>query len=256
MNLQNKHWSYQVLAMVGLLVSMSLAFTRPATTDLSGINTGENVKTVATEKTTRSIKEEKTGLYDSLNLNAHGLSRQAFEYALAGYNRLLNEGKIFKNNILSILDFSLPSGKKRLFVIDLASGELVFNTYAAHGRNSGSDMATQFSNQPNSFKSSLGFYVTGGTYTGKHGESLRLNGEEEGINDNAMSRGIVIHSAAYADESIVAQQGFIGRSQGCPALPQSIAKNVIEKIKDGSCLFLYSPDKYYTTHSKILNDGI
>ena len=240
--------------MIGLL-GMSFAFTSPNAPSTSEINTLTIAKTITTVKS-GSLMVEKIGLYDSLGLSTLGLSRQAFEYALTGYSQLLNEGKIVKNNILSILDFSLPSGKKRLFVIDLEAGQLVFNTYAAHGRNSGSDMATQFSNQANSFKSSLGFYVTGATYNGKHGESLRLNGEEEGINDNALARGIVMHSAAYADESIVNQQGYIGRSQGCPALPQNIARNVINTIKDGSCLFLYSPDKYYTSHSKILKEGI
>jgi hypothetical protein len=255
MKLKNKHWSYQVLVMVGILVGTSFAFTSPVASPLSEINMVSSAKTAFTEKAT-SVVDEKMGLYESLELNSYGLSRQAFEYALSGYSQLLNEGKIIKNNILSILDFSLPSGKKRLFVIDLEAGQLVFNTYAAHGRNSGSDMATRFSNNPNSFQSSLGFYVTGETYKGKHGESLRLNGEEEGINDNAMARGIVIHSAAYADEEIVARQGFIGRSQGCPALPQKMAQKVINTIKNGSCLFLYSPDKYYTSNSKILNEGI
>ena len=258
MKLRNKHRSYQILAMVSMLVCMSFGFTSPDASYLAVNNASTaTIETKATKsEKAKSILEEKIGLYESLGLNSRGLSREAFEYALAGYSRLLNEGKIIKNNILSILDFTLPSGKKRLFVIDLETGELVFNTYAAHGRNSGTEMATQFSNQPNSFKSSLGFYVTGQTYNGKHGESLRLNGEEQGINDNAMSRGIVIHSAAYADEEIVSRQGFIGRSQGCPALPQNIAKNVINTIKNGSCLFLYSADKNYTINSKILNQGI
>ncbi|MCW3088610.1 MAG: hypothetical protein JWQ78_1996 [Sediminibacterium sp.] len=248
--MKNKHWSYQIVAMVGMLVCMSFGFTRPATTSSSVMVTTATTAATAT----KSVIEEKMGLYDSLDLAGLGLSREAFEYGLTGYQHLLAQGKILKNNLLSILDFSLPSGKKRLFVIDITTGELVFNTYAAHGRNSGTAMATDFSNQANSFKSSLGFYVTGETYNGKHGESLRLNGEEEGINDNALARGIVMHSAAYADESIVASQGYIGRSQGCPALPENIARDVITKIKNGSLLFLYSPDKTYASRSKILNE--
>jgi hypothetical protein len=253
MKLKNRLRNGQVLSLVGMLICLSFAFTFPAKQN-SNI-TATVTKSVSGEKS-RSAVDEKMGLYDSLELSTKGLSRQAFEYALTGYNNLLNEGKIVKNNILSILDFSLPSGKKRLFVIDLEAGQLVYNTYAAHGRNSGTDMATQFSNQPNSFKSSLGFYVTGDTYTGKHGESLRLNGEEQGINDNALARGIVMHSAAYADENIVATQGYIGRSQGCPALPQNMSKNIINTIKNGSCLFLYSPNKDYMAHSKILRNAI
>lgn len=208
---------------------------------------------VATTATAKSTISEKMVLYDSLGLGALGLSRQAFEYALTGFNNLLHAGKIRKDNLLSILDFSLPSGKKRLFVIDLVAGELIFNTYAAHGRNSGASVATRFSNRMNSYQSSLGFYITGDTYNGKHGTSLRLEGEDQGFNDNALARGIVMHSASYVDESIIASQGFIGRSQGCPALPGNVYKDVIEKVKNGSCLFMYSPDKNYLTHSKILN---
>ena len=113
-------------------------------------------------------------------------------------------------------------------------------------------MASEFSNQPESNKSSLGLYLTGGTYIGKHGFSLRLLGEEKGINDNANSRAIVMHSAAYVSESAIKMQGFIGRSLGCPALPDHMNKPIIEKIKNGSCLFLYSPDKHYAVHSAIV----
>lgn len=245
--LKNKHWSAGILVAAGMLVWMSMAFTSSKT-----VASKTEVKTEVAAKS--SMVETKMSIYDNLGLEALGLSRQAFEYALTGFNNLLNAGKIRKDNLLSILDFSLPSGKKRLFVIDIAASELVYNTYAAHGRNSGTAVATQFSNEMNSYKSSLGFYITGDTYTGKHGESLRLEGEEEGINDNALARGIVMHSASYVDEDVVAHQGYIGRSQGCPALPGNISKEVINKIKNGSCLFLYSPDKNYVSHSKILND--
>ncbi|MEO8172073.1 MAG: murein L,D-transpeptidase catalytic domain family protein [Sediminibacterium sp.] len=243
----NKHWSLRALAIVGVFVCMSLAFTNSKTNATTAV-----VNTVTT--TTNSMVAEKMPLFDSLELGALGLSREAFEFALTGFNNLVNAGKIKKDNLLSILDFSLPSGKKRLFVIDITTGELVFNTYAAHGRNSGTSVATKFSNNTNSYQSSLGFYITGETYNGKHGTSLRLEGEEKGINDNALARGIVMHSASYVDESIVARQGYIGRSQGCPALPGNIYKDVINKIKDGSCLFLYSPDKYYASHSKMVNN--
>lgn len=200
-----------------------------------------------------SPANEKMNLYEDLNLNSLGLSREAFAFALTGFKNLLAEGKISKDNLLSILDFTLPSGKKRLFVIDLIREELIFHTYASHGKNSGKIIPTKFSNNNNSNQSSLGFYITSNTYNGKHGESLRLLGEENGINDKALQRGIVMHSAAYVDESIIASQGFIGRSQGCPALPKNISNNIINKIKDGSCLFIYSPDRYYLTHSKMIH---
>ncbi len=193
----------------------------------------------------------KVALYQQLGLEAMGLSRVAFQYALNGWNALLKEGKIKKDNILSILDFSLPSGEKRMFVIDLELGKLLFNTYASHGKNSGNNIPTHFSNRQNSNQSSLGFYVTGDTYNGKHGTSLRLQGEESGINDNALSRGIVVHGAEYVNEQVAEQRGSIGRSQGCPAIPQHLSKPIIDQIKNGSCLFIYSPNKEYLRKSAI-----
>ena len=192
-------------------------------------------------------------VYDSLKLNTLGLSKQAFDYALKGFNYLKSLGKVHNDDILSIVDFSLPSSKKRLFILDMTNFKVLFNTYVAHGRNSGKEYANQFSNENESYKSSLGFYVTGDTYSGNHGFSLRLEGEESGINDNALNRGVVMHSAWYVDESIVKSQGYIGRSQGCPAIPESLHKPIIEKIKNGTCLFLYSPDLNYINHSKILH---
>ncbi len=242
----NPRKSRQILLVLGLFTVLNLAFT----------NRDNSLRAVP--EASISLKAEAGGkffLYEKLGLEAMGLSREAFAYALNGFNNLLNAGKIQKENILSILDFSLPSGQKRLFVIDLQLGELVFNTYASHGKNSGKVIPTDFSNNDNSNKSSLGFFVTGNTYNGKHGCSLRLEGEETGINDHAASRGIVMHSAEYVNESLAKKQGFIGRSQGCPALPQKVARNIIEKIKNGSCLFIYSPDKYYAAHSKMIQNG-
>lgn len=235
------------------VLCMSFAFNRPAspvpsvTEPISFTNTSTTVPASVT--TTRAL------LYDQLELANLGLSREAFDYAIQGYDQLLSEGKLRKDHVLSIADFSLPSGKKRLFVIDLESGELLFNTYVSHGRNSGKALATNFSNQFNSFKSSLGFYITSGTYNGKHGQSLRLEGEEAGINDNAMSRGIVMHSAAYVGAHVAAQQGYIGRSQGCPALPENLYKPIIETIKNGSCLFIYSADAHYLANSRLIGKG-
>lgn len=197
----------------------------------------------------------KVSVYDSLKLQTLGLSEMAYQTALKGFNSLCAAGKIANNSIVSIVDFSLPSSQKRLFVIDLKNFKLLFNTYVAHGRNSGKEFANQFSNDPESFKSSLGFYVTKDTYNGAHGFSLHLEGEEKGINDNAYSRSIVMHSAAYVGENIVKSRGFIGRSLGCPALSSKVFKPIIEKIKNGSCLFLYSPDAHYLSHSRLLNQA-
>jgi L,D-transpeptidase catalytic domain len=193
----------------------------------------------------------KSSIYDSLHLNGLGLTRAAFEEGLSGLTLLIAAGDIQNCNILSIADLSLPSSKKRLFVIDVNACKLIFNTYVSHGKNSGKEMATQFSNEPNSYESSLGFYVTGDAYVGHHGYSLKLNGKEEGINNNAFARGIVIHSACYVNERMAAINGYIGRSEGCPAIPQKWHRKLIEKIKNGTCFFLYSADKFYATHSKM-----
>lgn len=238
--LQKPSWHFLLVATIGILVCMRMTFLKPVES-----NATMGKYTIAA----KSFFEEKRELYESLHLNSLGLSQQAFTNALTGVEKLTASGGISRNDIITIIDFSLPSSKKRLFVINLATGELIFNTYAAHGRNSGTNIASHFSNEKNSFQSSLGFFVTGKTYTGKHGASLRLEGKEKGINDNAMARGIVMHSADYVDESIIAQQGYIGRSLGCPALPANSYQAIIEKIKNGTCLFIYSADKFYTTHS-------
>lgn len=195
-------------------------------------------------------------LYETLSLDSLGLSPEAYQYALQGYDRLLKEGKLRNDDILSIVDFSLPSTKKRLFVIDLASGKLLFNSLVSHGRNSGKDMATAFSNAPESFKTSLGFYVTGKTYRGAHGYSLKLEGEEEGINNNAMDRGIVMHAANYVNEKLARMQGYIGRSLGCPAVPPALHKKIISKIQNGTCLFMYSPDVKYLASTKMFQHAV
>lgn len=191
-------------------------------------------------------------LFDSLKLGKLGLGRRAYDYAMLGYNVLKVKNKLSNDKILSIIDFSLPSGKKRLFVIDVKNYKLLFVTYVAHGKNSGLDKALYFSNEPESNKSSVGFYTTQTTYSGEHGYSLRLIGQEIGYNNNALERDIVVHSADYVDESIVKSQGYIGRSLGCPALSPAIYKQVINKIKSGTCLFVYGNDASYITNSKFL----
>jgi len=194
---------------------------------------------------------DSNNIYDSLHLDSLGLTRCAFTQGLSGLGMLFAAGDIKNANILSIVDLSLPSSKKRLFVIDVNTCTLVYNTYVSHGRNSGRKMATQFSNQPNSYESSLGFYVTGDTYIGHHGYSLKLDGKEEGINDNAFARGIVMHCAEYVNARMAATKGYIGRSEGCPAIPVKWHKKLIEKIKNGTCLFFYSADKFYAAHTKM-----
>lgn len=195
------------------------------------------------------------GMYDSLRLNVMGLSQQAFKYAMQGFNFLVKAGQLSNDKIISIVDFSLPSCKKRLFIIDLEKMDVIFNTYVAHGVNSGKEFANSFSNIPQSNKSSLGFYETMDTYNGKNGYSLHLMGLEKGINDKADRRAIVMHGADYVNEDLIQSQGYIGRSWGCPAIPENLHKPIINTIKNGTCLFIYSPDKKYLSHSRILKNA-
>lgn len=209
----------------------------------------------ASESLKMNVNFKRVILYDSLQLDTLGLSKEAFIDALKGFDYLRSIGKLANDNVLTIADFSLPSNQKRLFVIDMDTYKVLYNTYVAHGRNSGKEFANRFSNSPRSNMSSLGFYVTQNTYFGENGFSLRLQGEEKGINDNAEKRAIVIHCADYVSEKWIRDLGYIGRSLGCPALPRKFAKPIIETIKDGSCFFIYSPIKKYISKSELLQQG-
>lgn len=187
-------------------------------------------------------------LYDSLHLEAAGLSREAFRYAWYGFREAE-----FSKPVLAIADFSQSSRNKRLYVIDFSTNQVVLNTYVAHGRNSGQEFASKFSNVNSSFQSSLGFYRALNTYQGKHGLSMRLQGLEKNINDQALARAIVMHGADYVSEDFIRQTGRLGRSLGCPAISQAEHESLIKLLRDGAGLFLYYPDADYLAHSKILH---
>lgn len=191
-------------------------------------------------------------VYDSLKLNVCGLSEHAFDYAVKGFEYLRAQGRIANDNIISIADFTRPSSEKRLFVIDLKNCKVLFNTYVAHGQGSGQAMANNFSNIPESYQSSLGFYETEGTYMGKNGYSMHLAGLEKGINDNAEERAIVMHGAPYVSEDFIHTKGFLGRSWGCPAVPEQMNRPIIDKIKNGTCLFIFSENSRYLKSSALL----
>lgn len=195
---------------------------------------------------------EEPSLYDELQLSQTGLSKDIFNKALTGWSALLKTQNTINANILSIADLSQSSNLKRLYVIDMSNKKILFNTYVAHGRNSGEEFAYSFSNKPNSYQSSLGFYLTENTYLGAHGISMRLKGIEKGINDVAEQRGIVMHGAPYVCESFIKQNGRLGRSQGCPAVPQELCEPIVNSIKGGSCLFMYYPDSSYLRKSVLL----
>jgi len=215
-----------------------------------------NIPAPAEKKLTRSVDSVSLissfhSVYDSLHLAASGLNKKAFDLARNGFMKMLQQGKVANDSVISIVDFSQPSNSKRFYVVDIKNYKVLFNTLVSHGRNSGTVWAQSFSNKTSSYKSSLGFYVTGSTYRGSNGYSLKLSGLENGINSNALRRAIVMHGAEYVDESYIQKQGYIGRSQGCPAVPMPEAKEIINTIKDGSCLFIYSPDKSYTQRSRL-----
>ena len=174
-------------------------------------------------------------------------SLPVLELALNGYAQLQDK---LKKPLLTVIDYSLPSTKKRLWIIDLEQQKILLHTVVAHGRNSGALLAEKFSNRPESYQSSLGFFQTGEAYQGKHGYSLRLDGLEVGINDKARARAIVIHGADYAKETVAATAGRLGRSLGCPAVPPDLSTPLIKLIKEGSLLFIYGKDPNYLRMSK------
>lgn len=178
------------------------------------------------------------------------VSFEVFNTAIQGYRQIDN---IKKKNVVTIIDFSKPSTEKRFFVIDLENKQLLYKCFVAHGKNSGENYAKSFSNQSHSLKSCLGFFLTAETYFGKHGYSLRLDGLEKSINDNARAREIVIHGAEYVSQQFIKKYGRLGRSWGCPALPLETSKEVIDKISNGSCLFIYGVDNYYKENSNFNN---
>lgn len=196
-------------------------------------------------------------VYNDASLKRAGLSFDVFQKAFVGYHNFRQQQLIApSNSVLTVIDFAKPSREKRLWIINLQSKKLLYNTLVAHGRNTGEDKALKFSNQPNSFMSSIGFYLTDKTYFGKHGLSLRLNGMDTKYNSNAMERAIVVHGADYVSDAFVKQYGRLGRSLGCPALPQEVSKDVINLIKDNSCLYINGSDRSYTSDYLNANNAV
>jgi hypothetical protein len=193
-------------------------------------------------------------IYSVVKLAETGLDRTVFDLAIKGLKKLEYNGKLLNPNIVTIADYSQSSNKKRLYVIDLKNKKLLFNTYVAHGRNTGDEFARSFSNAEGSLKSSLGFYITENPVVGSHtGFALMIKGIEKGFNDHAVKRAIIIHAAEYATENFIKKYGRLGRSLGCPALPPDLNKPIIESIKGGTCLFIYNPDNNYLHGSTLLN---
>ena len=233
------------LMLVALLVSTNVFFSKNKAnaTVLKSNVVRENVNVEP------SIEE----VYNKLHSANYNLPKlESFKKALEGFYKLKTQGVVSKN-IITLIDFSLSANTKRLWVIDLDTDTILCNSLVAHGRNTGDEYANSFSNAPESYKSSLGFYVTGEVYNGKHGKSLKLDGLEKGINDNARERAVVVHGADYVSDSFIRNNKRLGRSLGCPAVPLEITDELIRTIKDKSCLFIYYPSESYKHLSKLVS---
>jgi hypothetical protein len=182
-------------------------------------------------------------VYNSLHANNFAMPKaETFKQGLKGFYQLKQKGLV-KKDILTLVDFSLSSTMKRMWVIDLSTNTILYNSLVAHGKNTGEEFAKAFSNKAESNQSSLGFYATGEIYSGKHGKSLKLDGLERGLNDNARNRAVVVHGADYVSESFIKNHHRLGRSQGCPAIPVEMADKIINTIKNKSCLYIHHPSR-------------
>ena len=239
---------------MAVFVTASFAFTtyEPTTNPTSPEKT-ELSESKPLPEAEPTAEEKINLLYEEFAaVNANMPSQVSFTYALTGYNKLEAEKKI-KNNLLTIVDFSLPSTEKRMWILDMDKNKVIYHTFVSHGQNTGGNMATKFSNTPNSLQSSLGFYVTAETYYGKNGLSLFIDGMEKEFNSKARERYVVIHGADYAKEESIKRLGRLGRSYGCPAVPTEVSKEIINTIKGGSALFIYHNSDNYIANSTYLN---
>lgn len=188
-----------------------------------------------------------------IRAQANDINNDVIKLSLKAFVNAKKQGVLQNKQLLTIIDYSKPSTEKRLWVFDLSNGRKLFHTWVSHGKNSGGLNATSFSNQFGSLKSSIGVFVTEAPYVGGNGYSLRLNGLEAGINDNAYKRSVVIHGAWYVNPATIAKYGQIGRSWGCPAVDTQTATALINTIKSKTLVFAYYPDRQWLSHSRFLS---
>lgn len=191
-------------------------------------------------------------LVNQMARSAPNLNRQVLIQALNATECAVSSG-VDKPERLAIIDFTLPSHEQRLWIFELTEGRLILREWVAHGKNSGGNRATSFSNRLESHQSSIGLFQANESYRGKHGYSLRLDGLEPGINDRARERAIVIHGADYVDPSWIQAYGRLGRSFGCPAVSQEVIHQVVDSLKGGQLVFTYYPDQQWLNASGFLN---
>ena len=239
------------------LASLFLAtpLAGPVTKSMAGSVRNELRSPSAALTPTALFDQQLRTTYTALGAEQEGLRFETFAKAMTGYLNLRQAGRLAEDKqLLTVIDFDLPSTEKRLWVLDLAKNEILFHTLVAHGHNSGENEANTFSNTDQSNMSSLGFYATGSEYEGKHGHSLRLEGLDEGFNTNAAARSVVMHGADYVSEAFIKQNGRLGRSLGCPALPLDQYSQIIDAVTGGTCLFLNKSDAGY--NSRFLNQNV
>ena len=235
----------KTLIFLSLLIISSLSFSEG--TNLESINQNTTITTETDIKPQKVILDVKS-VYDSLNIKGK-IDYSIFQKAYLGYVQIPNKNP----GVLVIIDYTRPSNEERFYVLDLNKKKLVYSTRVAHSKNSGLEIPLEFSDDPNSYQSSLGFFLTLGEYNGAYGYSLRLKGLEENINANAESRAIVIHGGNIVDDEYIKKYGFAGRSLGCPVLPSALTKEIVNYIKHGRVLFIYGNDEEYIEESYYLS---
>jgi hypothetical protein len=203
-------------------------------------------------QTTKKVSEWIETLTQSQSATPKEMNPKVMQLALKARDKAHKMG-VAKKPLLTVIDYSLPSTHKRMWVMDMNTKKVLYHTHVAHGSGSGMNMAEKFSDRPGSNQSSIGVYVTGDTYQGNHGFSLNLHGLEKGINGNALSRRIVVHAADYVGEHVIKNKGRLGRSWGCMALNNKVAHPIIRTIKDGSLIFAYYPDNKWLKKSEFLS---
>ena len=200
----------------------------------------------------RAAAPSKDSLAQTLLRQAPGLRASVLRMALDASDNAAKRGLVRRRDVLTVIDYSLPSSQPRLFVFNLATRKLLFRELVAHGKNSGGDKTTFFSNSPGSLATSIGLFVTADTYNGGNGYSLRLKGLDEGFNDMAWDRLIVMHGASYVSRAAIGALGRLGRSWGCPAVRKEVARKIIDTVRGGSAVFAYYPEKTWLASSEWL----
>ena len=235
----------KTLIFLSLLIISNLSFSEG--TNLESINQNTVIATETDNKPQKVTLDVKS-VYDSLNIKGK-IDYSIFQKAYLGYVQIPNKNP----GVLVIIDYTKPSNEERFYVLDLNKKKLVYSTRVAHSKNSGLEIPLEFSDDPNSYQSSLGFFLTLGEYNGAYGYSLRLKGLEENINANAESRAIVIHGGDIVNDEYIKKYGFAGRSLGCPVLPAALTKEIVNYIKHGRVLFIYGNDEEYIEESLYLS---